>query len=285
MNVGRLLIEGATRLKEAGIDNPAKEVELFLCHILKSKRIDLYLNSMNTVTAKQINEFHSFVDRRIKNEPSAYIIGNTEFMTHVFKVNKHVLIPRPETELLVERSLEIINRSVKGYEILDLCTGSGVIAVSIVKRLPFVKMTASDISKNSLSVAVENAALNGVGDKIKFVRSDMFKTLKKTKYHMIISNPPYIAKKDMKNLMKDVKDFEPSQSLDGGREGLKFYKEIIKKAPEHLHPDGYLALEMGFAQSDKVKKIFMQGGRFDILKVHRDYAMIERVLLAKVKNG
>ena len=286
MTIGKLLITGATRLKEAGIDNPAREVELFLAHILKSKRIDMYLNSNNLVSEEQICIYNEFIERRISKEPVAYIIGSQEFRHLTFKVNRNVLIPRPETELLAEHALEIIDKNMKGYEILDLCTGSGVLAVSIQKRFPFIKMSASDISTKALKVAGENALLNGVFEKISFFKSDLFKGIKKgKKFHMIISNPPYVPREEMKKLMDDVRLFEPKEALDGGREGLKFYKEIIKKAPDFLFPGGYLALEIGFGQADKIRNLFNENGKFDILRLVRDYAAIERVLIAKAKNG
>jgi len=286
MTISKLLITGATALKEAGIDNAAKEVELFLSHILQVKRLDLYLNSNNQVTGNNISLFNSFIARRIKREPVAYITGFQDFMELSFKVNRNVLIPRPETELLAEHTLALIDKKVPGYEILDLATGSGILAITLKKKFPFVRMTASDISAGALAVAKENAKKHGVFAEITFLESNMFKGLKKgKKFHLIVSNPPYVPKEDMKILMEDVRLFEPKTALDGGKEGLRFYKEVIKKAPLYLHSSGYLALEIGFGQAEKIRNLFNESGKFDILKLVRDYAAIERVLIARVKNG
>jgi len=286
MTISKLLITGATILKTAGIDNPAKEVELFLAHILKSKRIDMYLNSNNMVAEEDINIFRSFIERRVKKEPVAYIVGFQEFRELTFKVDKNVLIPRPETELLAEYALELINKQIKGYEILDLGTGSGVLAVTLQKRFPFVKMTALDISRKALKIAKENATAHKVGGQITFLESDMFKNIKKNKkFHLIVSNPPYVPREEMKELMEDVRLYEPKQALDGGKQGLKFYKEIIKRAPGYLFPGGYLCLELGFGQAESIRNLFNESGKFAIVKIIKDFASIERVIIVKVKNG
>src|SRR3989339_16942 len=221
MIISSLMINACGTLRGSNIADAAKDVELFLCEILKCKKMDLYMNSRNTIPAEQIDIFNSYISRRLKREPVAYILGKKGFLDYELIVDKNVLIPRPETELLVETCFDMIRKDVKGYEILDLCTGSGAIAVGVARKYPFVKMTASDISK---------------------------------------------------------------KALDGGKEGLKFYREIIKRAPYYLHPNGFLALEVGYNQAGLLKTMFIDSGKFDIMKTVRDYAMIDRIIVVKVKN-
>jgi len=286
MIISSLMVNACGTLRVANIPEAAKDVELFLCEILKCKKMDLYMNSRNTIPEEQIKIFDSYVARRLKKEPVAYILGKKEFLDYEILVNKNVLIPRPETELLVETCFDMIRKDVKGYQILDLCTGSGAIAVGIARKYPFVKMTASDFSSKALKVAKLNAEKNKVAANIKFLKSDLFRDLKKeNKFHLIISNPPYVPREQMKGLMDDVRLFEPKEALDGGKEGLIFYREIIKRAPYYLHPGGFLALEMGYDQSPLLKTMFMNSGKFDIIKTVRDYAMFDRIIIVKVKNG
>ncbi|OGF44976.1 MAG: protein-(glutamine-N5) methyltransferase, release factor-specific [Candidatus Firestonebacteria bacterium RIFOXYC2_FULL_39_67] len=286
MIISSLMINACGTLRGSNIADAAKDVELFLCEILKCKKMDLYMNSRNTIPAEQIDIFNSYISRRLKREPVAYILGKKGFLDYELIVDKNVLIPRPETELLVETCFDMIRKDVKGYEILDLCTGSGAIAVGVARKYPFVKMTASDISKKALKVAKINAQKHKVEDKIRFLHSDLFRGLdKEKKFHLIISNPPYVAREEMKSLMDDVRLFEPKEALDGGKEGLKFYREIIKRAPYYLHPNGFLALEVGYNQAGLLKTMFIDSGKFDIMKTVRDYAMIDRIIVVKVKNG
>jgi release factor glutamine methyltransferase len=280
------MINACGALRESNIPDAAKDVELLLCEILKCKKMDLYMNSRNTIPQEQIDAFNSYIARRLKREPVAYILGKKGFLDYEVLVDRNVLIPRPETELLVETCFDMIKKDVKGYEILDLCTGSGVIAVGVARKYPFVKMTASDISKKALQTAKKNAEKYKVANNIKFLQSDLFRGLdKEKKFHLIISNPPYVAREEMKSLMDDVRLFEPKEALDGGKEGLKFYREIIKRAPYYLNTGGFLALEAGYNQAGMLKTMFMESGKFDIIKTVRDYAMIDRIIIVKVKNG
>jgi len=286
MIISSLMINACGKLRESNIGDAAKDVELFLCDILKCKKMDLYMSSRNTIPREQIDIFDSYIARRLKREPVAYILGRKGFHEFEFIVDKNVLIPRPETEILVETCLDMIRKDVKGYEILDLCTGSGAIAVSVAKKYPFVKMTASDISKKALKVAKLNAEKYKVTPNIKFIESDLFRGLdKEKKFHLIISNPPYVPREEMKGLMDDVRLYEPKEALDGGKEGMKFYREIIRRAPYYLHPGGFLALEIGWNQIGPVRTMFMNSGKFDIIKTVRDYAMIDRIIVVKVKKN
>ena len=247
--------------------------------------------------------------RRAKGEPLQYIMGYTEFMGLKFKVNKHVLIPRPETELLVEKALEIVkNKDYKGCKILDMGTGSGNIAISLAKFLPESKIVAIDISSVALKVAQDNAKLNQVQESIKFLEAGLFITPLESKprktfgllrgkpltgfndlnedleFDMIISNPPYIASGQISHLAIEVKN-EPRIALDGGIDGLKFYRRIIKESPVYLKKEGILMMEMGYKQSDLIIDIFNEASKFKIIEVAKDYNQINRIIIAKFINN
>ncbi|MFA5142902.1 MAG: peptide chain release factor N(5)-glutamine methyltransferase [Candidatus Omnitrophota bacterium] len=221
--------------------------------------------------------------------PIQYIIGHTGFCGLDFTVDKDVLIPRPETELLVAETVGLVNRAaslpVKRLNILDLGTGSGCIAVSIVHGLTKAaidcKIVASDISVNALDVARLNAQRHGVSDKIKFVHSDLFGDIH-DKFDIIVSNPPYIAKFEFETLQKEVLK-EPRIALDGGETGLAFYREIVRSAPRYLNPGGTVLFEIGFGQAGEIMKIMSSGG-FRVLGIKKDFNSIDRVVIARWIN-
>ena len=249
------------------------ESELLFTHVLGCDRVSLYLNKDNFLTSNQAMLISSSLERRIKGEPLQYILGKTEFMGLEFRVNSQVLIPRPETEILVEAAIKY----AKGKKILDLGTGSGCIAVSVAKKSSAVDVTAVDISKDALDIAEDNAKLNGV--KVRFLEADFFKGLF-TKYDLIISNPPYIPFDEIKSLQPELK-YEPFVALDGGRDGLESYKKIIKEAPDYLEDNGILMMEMGFNQRKYIEVIFSGVKCFDIIEIIKDYNNIDRVIVAK----
>ena len=255
------------------------ESELLFTHVLDCDRVSLYLNKDTHLTSKQANFISSSLKRRMRGEPLQYILGKTEFMGLDFKVNKNVLIPRPETEILVEAALKY----VKGKKILDLGTGSGCIAVSIAKKLPAGEITAVDISKDALELAKENAKLNGV--KIRFLRANFFKGLS-AKYDLIISNPPYVPCGQIRSLQPELQ-YEPLVALDGGSDGLASYRKIIKEAPDYLKDSGILIMEMGFNQRKYIEDIFKETEYFDIIEIIKDYNNIDRIIVAKKgkRNG
>ena len=271
-----------------------KEIESILTSILDCQRTDLYLKD-NILREDQLNLLNSMLARRAKGEPLQYIMGYTEFMGLKFKVNKRVLIPRPETELLVEKALEIVkNKDYKGCKILDMGTGSGNIAISLAKFLPESKIVAIDISSVALKVAQDNAKLNQVQESIKFLETGLFITPLESKpltgfndlnedleFDMIISNPPYIPCDEISNLAIEVKN-EPRIALDGGKDGLEFYREIVKESPNYLKTDGILIMEMGYNQSDSIIDIFNDSVQFRIIELVKDYNQIDRVIVAKL---
>ena len=226
----------------------------------------------------------SALKRRISAEPIQYILGKTEFMGFEFKVTPDVLIPRQETEILVETAVKYVaasqSHNATSINILDLGTGSGCIAISLAKLLPNAKITATDISDRALAVALRNAELNGV--KVNFIQSDLFHNynLEPDTYNLIVSNPPYIPTAQMKTLQPEVR-YEPGIALDGGRDGLDFYRRIIGSSALYLEGDGFLILEAGFNQRDAIENIFQKARDFKITDAIKDYNHIDRVIVAQ----
>lgn len=217
--------------------------------------------------------------------PIQYIIGNAEFCGLDLIVNEDVFIPRPETEVLVGSAVKLIRSSFvqgQGIRMLDLCTGSGNIAISLTKNISDCRIFASDISDNALDVARKNAARHGVSDRIEFINSDLFDKLE-GKFDIIVSNPPYIARHEFKELQKEVLR-EPPIALDGGEDGLDFYRAIITSAPAYLRSVGYLIFEIGFGQREGICEIIRQTNGFSLVEVIPDQNNIDRVIIAKWIN-
>ncbi|MBI5044284.1 MAG: peptide chain release factor N(5)-glutamine methyltransferase [Nitrospirae bacterium] len=280
-----------TYLKRFKIPNSKIDAEYLLSHILKCKRQELYLNPDRQLTDKEINTFKGFVQKRSKREPIQYIIGEEEFRGLVFKVTRDVLIPRPETELLLEEAVSVVkDKESRGkghgsWTIVDLCTGSGCIAVSIAKEIEGCRVYATDISEKALAIAKENAKRHRVEDKIIFFQGSFLEPLKKLglkgKIDIILSNPPYVSKKDMGKLQPEIKEYEPSLALYGGENGLDSYRTIIPDALTYLKKDGYLILEIGYGQAEGVKKLFAQHPAYGKIEIIKDLSGIERVAKAR----
>ena len=263
-----LLEEIKTKLKNSGITEDA-EAEWILSIVLGVKRDEL--NTKNQVLPKDIDKINKIVEERITGRPLWYCIGDTEFYGYTIKVDERVLIPRPETELLVYNALSVINQN---STVLDLCTGSGAIAISIKKEKDAI-VTAVDISKDALALAKENAEINGA--EIEFVESDMFSGVYDRKFDVIISNPPYIKKSDIETLQVEVKDFEPMLALDGGDDGFDYYRIISTQVKNHLNEGGVLLLECGEGQAHIIKDMLVGYKSIEIIK---DYENIDRIVKA-----
>ncbi|MBQ8197554.1 MAG: peptide chain release factor N(5)-glutamine methyltransferase [Clostridia bacterium] len=263
----QLTYDVKAKLKENGITEDA-EAEWIISIVLGVKRDEVYKE--NLVYPKKIDEIDKIVNDRITGRPLWYCIGDTEFYGYKIKVDERVLIPRPETELLVYNAKESLSSD---KTVLDLCTGSGAIAISVQKETG-ATVTASDISENALSIAKENAKINGAN--VNFVQSNLFENIE-DKFDMIISNPPYIKSKDIATLQKEVKDFEPTLALDGGVDGLDFYKKIALQAKNHLNKGGILLLECGIGQAQDVADMLKDYGTVKIIK---DYENIDRIVKA-----
>ncbi|MDP3792066.1 MAG: peptide chain release factor N(5)-glutamine methyltransferase [Candidatus Omnitrophota bacterium] len=217
--------------------------------------------------------------------PLQYIIGKEKFFGLDFIVNEDVFIPRPETEILVNTVLDTINEyrpQVTGLRILDLCTGSGCIAISLTKNVTNCKILASDISDKALEIAKANAAINGVSDNVVFLKSDLFESID-GKFDVIVTNPPYIARHEFKTLQKEVLK-EPVVALDGGEDGLDFYRKIFNEAPKYLKTGGYCIMEIGYGQREAIKVIINKHDGFELIDVKEDQYNIDRVVKVKWIN-
>lgn len=263
------------------------EAELLFTEILNCGRQDLYLKKDLTWDKSKSVLASTILKKRFLGEPLQYILGKAEFMGLEFRLTPDVLIPRPETEILVEAALELIRglKSVnRQINILDMGTGSGCIAISLAKAIAGGHIYAADISSRALAVAEKNARLHGVD--IGFLKSDLFDFFKSlaVSCDLIVSNPPYIPSAEILKLALEIQA-EPRLSLDGGSDGLDFYRKIIAGSPEYLKDGGFLALEMGFNQKNAIKNIFLKSGIFEIINVIKDYNNIDRVIIAKKKRG
>ena len=285
-----------------GVADPKAETEYLLSHLLNCKRSGLYLKHDKSLAIDEFQRFMDWLNRRIAREPSQYIIGEQEFWGLAFKVTRDVLIPRPETEILVEEAIKTVSSKsevVSGnnniqltthdsrFTILDLCTGSGCIAVSLAKEIPDCHIYAVDVSEKALYVARENAERHGgVADRINFLQGDLFGPLKCLKLvkrvDLIVSNPPYIAKTMMKDLQPEIRDYEPEIAVYAGEDGLDFYRRIISEAPKYLAKDGCILLEMGYGQAEEIKKLIEQHKAFEHIDIKKDFAGIDRVIKAQI---
>ena len=251
------------------------EDEAILTHILKVSRSQLLLKKPRLDPAQK-KQYEAYKSRRKKGEPLQYILGSMEFYGLEFKVDVRVLVPRPETEILVDLAVKYF----KGTDILDLGTGAGNITVTLAKTYPYVKVTTVDISVDALQVASENIQRHGVEGRVEMVHEDMGTFLAsclKT-FDLIISNPPYVPQGQLGTLPKDVQR-EPSIALDGGADGLDFYRTIIKCSPRLLRAGGYLMMELGDGQADAVRALLTKPKTFSNIEIHRDLAGKERIIV------
>ena len=266
---------------DKGVDNPRLDAEVLLCAVLDCGRINLFLDQDRPLVEKELGQYKSYVMRRAQHEPIAYILGEKAFMSNTFKVTPATLIPRPETELLVESIARVVPmlKPEGDVKILDIGTGSGAIIVSLLDMLPNAKGVGVDISVDALIVAKENSERIGVKDRCGFLHSDLFsKVPLDKKFDIIVSNPPYIPEADMEGLDEDVKK-EPVTALVGGKDGLDFYRRIIAEAQAHMEPEGLLAFEVGIHEAQAVAKLCIDAG-FAATSIRKDYAGIERHVFA-----
>jgi len=278
-----ILNQAVEKLRSEGIDRPRTNAELLLEAILSAKKVDLYLNRSQILTPQQVKKFNQFIQERISGKPLQYIIGSTEFFGLEFKVNEHVLIPRPETETLVEIVIERLkNRS--SPKIIDIGTGSGAIAVSLAKNIKSSMIFATDISADALVVARENAKMNQVENQIELLQGDLFEPLKnknlEEKIECVVSNPPYVSPEEFSQLPKEVKEYEPILALKTDQEGTLFHRGIIENSLDFLSKGGILVLEIGLGQAEKVVGIFREYPHFKDIEIKKDLGGIDRVAVA-----
>lgn len=260
-------------LQQAGVENGRLDGELLLAAALGLDRVGLYLNYDRPMAPAELEYFRGFVKRRARREPLQYILGTTEFWSLPFRVSPDVLIPRADTEILVEEALK---RAGGASTILDVGTGSGAIAVAMAHELPESQVVAVDCSPQALAVARDNAVLNGVDGRISFQEGDLF-DLKSAEYDLILSNPPYIPAADIPALMPEVRDHEPRSALVGGDDGLEAYRALARQAPALLKARGWLLVEVGIGQAEEVAALLKAAALTDI-SVRADYAGIPRVV-------
>ena len=276
MNIIELINIGSNLLKEKNIHSHILDSEILLSKTLNKSREDILVNLEEKINEKDIFKYKNYIDRRIKNEPIAYILEEKEFWSKKFKVNKNTLIPRPETELLVNKLSEIFKE--KKISILDIGTGSGCIILSLLDELKRSTGIGIDISKEAVYIAKINGLRLNLLNRVKFLNKSVSSLFNK-KFDLIVSNPPYIESKDMKNLSEDIRRYEPRLALDGGNDGLDLIKKVIYKSKSILKTKGTLALEIGNEQIKKVSKILFDNN-FRIKHVINDYKNNVRCVIA-----
>jgi release factor glutamine methyltransferase len=278
-----VLKEAALFLGRNGIENPRLNAERLLAFILKSDRVGLYLQFDKPLGAGERESFKALLKRRAGHEPLQYILGESEFMSLTFRVTPDALIPRPETEILVEKVLESFKPG-GNVRILEIGTGSGCIAVSLAKMLPESSIDAVDVNPSALALAKSNAERNGVTDRLHFIQADVrgnvIVPIAEPAYDAVVSNPPYVSLSDWPNLPKDVHDFEPRTALCDEGDGLTFYRIIAGKAKAILSAGGKLFFEIGFRQKDSVFEILQSNG-YNNIKAFPDLNGIDRVVKAE----
>ncbi len=272
-------------LQEKGISGARLESELLLSQILELDRVGLYLNYDMALSSNELSRLRGFIQRRIKGEPLQYITEHQEFWSIPFKVGPQVLIPRPETEILVEEALRVIElERWDEPRIVEVGTGCGAIAISIAKSVPSARVMATELSWEAIALARENATTQDVSSRIFFVRGDLLsfgKAGKTGRWNLIISNPPYIKRGDIGSLQREIRDFEPREAIDGGIDGLDFYRRFFVDAPPCLGKEGWLILEIGADQGEDVLQMMEQLGGFKERRIVSDYSGKSRAIIAQ----
>ena len=291
--VGRLLTWTTDFLRGKGADSPRLDAEVLLAHARGCQRIELYTAFEEEPTEAVRTSFRELVGRRAKGTPVAYLVGRREFFSLMFEVTPDVLIPRPETESLVVRTIDLAkslvapspNRSQQGrgiLEIADIGTGSGIIAITIAKHVKNCHVTAIDISPAALEVAKRNTAKHGVAERIEFVESDLFAAVpSKAKFDMVLSNPPYVATSELAGLTPDVRDHEPHLALDGGAKGTEVIERLIPQAAGRLKAGGWLLMEVGADNAARVEQLAKANSACELAETIKDISNLPRVVQAK----
>jgi len=283
--IRRVLTWAADDLKKRGASSPRLDAELLLCKVLRVDRIALVVDADRPLAKDELTRYRELHQRRRAGEPVAYLLVVREFYGRPFRVDRRVLIPRPDTEILVEVALERTRLLSLSARVLDMCTGSGCVAVSLARERPTSLVIASDVSPDALAVAAENALRLGAYN-VGFVLSDLFAGLRpgKDRFDVITANPPYIAREEIPTLSVDIRAYEPTLALDGGGDGLAVLERIAAGAPAFLAPGGVLAVEIGSEQGQAVRDLFAAAGFSDI-EVRRDYGGLDRVVSGSVGGG
>src|SRR5690242_545016 len=274
--------KSAEFLAKKGVDSPRLQAELLLAHLLKLPRMKLYLDFERILTPAETDSLRELVRRRGLREPLQHITGSTSFWGYEIAVNRHALVPRPETELLAEFGWQFLSTlNHQPSTALDFGTGTGCIAIVLAAKCPGARITALDVSTDALSLARENAERNQVAARIDFLAGDGFAVFNSnTKFDLIISNPPYIASAEIAALEPEVRDFDPRAALDGGADGLDFYRKLAKEAGPFLKAHGKIMVEFDDGQATDIKSIF-ETEKWIVEAIKEDYSQRARILIAK----
>lgn len=280
--ISRVVAWTAKDLAARGIESSRLDAELLVAHALKLRRIDLYLRHDQPLADAELAGIRALVERRRRFEPIAYIVGERDFYGRAFAVDRRVLIPRPETEGAVEAALAALPPRAEAatLRVLDVGTGSGAIAVTLACERPDVTVDAVDLSPAAAEVARANAARHGVSARVRVVEGSLYKAIGDARYHLIVSNPPYIATAEVDELMPDVSQHEPRLALDGGPDGTVVLRPLVMGAPAHLVDGGALVVELGWDQAERARELAREAG-FARVEVRPDLARIERILVAR----
>jgi release factor glutamine methyltransferase len=278
--------KSAEFLARKGVESPRLQAELLLADILKLPRMKLYLNFDRALEPAQIEQLREWVQRRGRREPLQHILGSVSFCGLELAVNRHVLVPRPETELLAERGWNLLNQlpTSESHPVtaLDFGTGSGCIAIALAAKCPAARLHALDISAEALAIARQNAERNAVADRIQFVHGDGFGALpKEIRFDLVISNPPYIPTAEIETLEPEVRDYDPRRALDGGPDGLDCFRRLAAEARPFLKSDGRILFEFGDGQAEAIKKIF-ETQNWIVEAIEEDYTQRPRILRARI---
>ena len=276
MKIEELLRYGKGKLEKQKVEDASIISRILMQYVLKIDRNKLIINKNDNVDINKENEYKEYIEKIIKGKPVQYITNNQEFMKLNFYVDENVLIPQPDTEILVEEVIKSID-IMENIEILDMCTGSGCIGISLAKNIKNTKVTLVDISKEAIEIAKKNAIQNGVENKVTFIQSDMFENVK-GKFDIIVSNPPYIETDIIQTLDKQVQN-EPHIALDGGKDGLDFYKILINEAHKYLKKDGKIFLEIGYDQKQEIESLAKQSKHYKKIETIKDLSQNDRVIV------
>jgi release factor glutamine methyltransferase len=275
--IGRVVRWAADDFRTRGIENPRLEAEILLASALGLERMRVIIEPERPLVGNELARYRDMIQRRRKGEPVAYILGQREFYGRVFKLDRRVLVPRPDTEILVEVALVRTARCSMSARVLDLCTGSGCVAITLAAERPTLRVDAVDLSADAITVARENAIRLGAVFPVRWLVGDLFAPIDAEGYDLITANPPYIPESEIATLPADIRAFEPHAALSGGADGLEVTRRIVRDAPRFLGESGVLAVEIGSGQGDQVAGLFAEAGFVDVER-KKDYGGHERVV-------
>ena len=279
--IGRILKWTEQYFGTKGVESPRLDAEVLLSHVLKKERIYLYVHFDQPLEAAELAAYKELIKQRVNHVPVAYLLGQKEFMGFTFKVTPATLIPRPDTEILVQAAVERL-RGREKVSFADIGTGSGAICLSVLSFVSGSHAVTVDISPEARAVAEENAASLGMADRIEFFTGDLLEPVKDRKFTAILSNPPYIPEKDIEGLQAEVRCKEPYGALSGGEDGLDFYRRLCSEAPDLLEDEGFMAFEVGMGQARAVAELAEENPLITRSEILKDLAGIERVVIAYI---